>query len=145
MSFQTPLESADNLNRRRIGLSIQYDGSAFCGWQRQATGRSVQGVLEKAISILDPIRPINVIAAGRTDAGVHAAGQVVHFDCSGPIPINRWGAALNGRLPAQVRVREAVLRPEAWHACHSAIYRRYRYTIYNGCLPNLFLLQDWLL
>ena len=139
MSSKSPQESPNDLHRRRIGLSIQYDGSAFCGWQRQAIGTSVQGVLEKAIFNLDSIRPITVIAAGRTDAGVHAAGQVAHFDCYGPIPVHRWVAALNGQLPAQIRIREAVLRPEAWHACHSAIYRRYRYTIFNARLPNLFL------
>ncbi|HGY5536400.1 MAG: tRNA pseudouridine(38-40) synthase TruA [Prochlorococcus sp.] len=124
---------------RRIGLSLQYEGSGFCGWQRQPHGVSVQGELEEAISQLDPLRPIQAVAAGRTDAGVHAAGQVVHFDCSGPIPAERWAPALNGRLPKTIRVREAVARPSTWHACHSATYRRYRYTIYNGRRPNLFL------
>ncbi len=124
---------------RRVALSLQYDGREFCGWQRQENGLSIQAVLEAAISTLDPHRPIKAIAAGRTDSGVHAAGQVVHFDCSGPIPANRWASALNGRLPLSIRVREAVFRPNNWHACYSAIYRRYRYTVYNGCRPNLFL------
>ena len=124
---------------RRIGLSLQYEGSNFCGWQRQPQAVSVQQILEEAISQLDPQRPIQAVAAGRTDAGVHAAGQVVHFDCCGPIPAERWAPALNGRLPNTIRVREAVARPAAWHACHSATYRRYRYTIYNGRRPNLFL------
>tara|TARA_Y100001968_G_scaffold262488_1_gene250785 strand:- start:2558 stop:3388 length:831 start_codon:yes stop_codon:yes gene_type:complete len=127
---------------RRIGLSIQYNGSGFCGWQKQKSGLSIQGVLENAISELDPYRPIKVVAAGRTDAGVHAAGQVAHFDCSGYIPAKRWAPALNGRLPNSIVVRESVNRPSDWHACHSAIYRRYRYTIYNGCKPNLFL-ANW--
>lgn len=99
----------------------------------------MQGVLEQAIADLDPHRPVHAVAAGRTDAGVHAAGQVVHFDSSGPIPANRWAPALNGRLPASIRVREAVERPLSWHACYSATYRRYRYTLYNGRRPNLFL------
>lgn len=99
----------------------------------------MQGVLEQAIADLDPHRPVHAIAAGRTDAGVHAAGQVVHFDSSGPIPASRWAPALNGRLPASIRVREAVERPLSWHACYSATYRRYRYTLYNGRRPNLFL------
>ncbi|QBE68055.1 tRNA pseudouridine(38-40) synthase [Synechococcus sp. WH 8101] len=118
---------------------MQYEGSSFCGWQRQHQGSSVQGELEKAIAALDPHRPVQAVAAGRTDAGVHAAGQVVHFDCCGPIPAQRWAPALNGRLPGTIRVREAVERPLHWHACHSASYRRYRYTIYNGRRPNLFL------
>ena len=111
----------------------------FCGWQRQPNGNSVQAVLDGAISALDPHRPVLTVAAGRTDAGVHAAGQVVHFDSCGPIPARRWAPALNGRLPSSIRVREAVERPLQWHACYSASYRRYRYTLYNGRRPNLFL------
>ena len=95
--------------------------------------------MEEAIQGLDPLCPIPAVAAGRTDAGVHAAGQVVHFDTFGPIPSERWASALNGRLPKTIRVLEAVDRPSSWHACYSAIYRRYRYTIYNGKTPNLFL------
>jgi tRNA pseudouridine38-40 synthase len=118
---------------------LQYEGSGFCGWQRQRNGRSVQAELEKAIAALDPHRPVQTVAAGRTDAGVHAAGQVVHFDCTGPIPARKWSQALNGRLPDSIRVRESVLRPLDWHACYSATYRRYRYTIHNGRRPNLFV------
>jgi tRNA pseudouridine38-40 synthase len=64
---------------------------------------------------------------------------VVHFEAAGPIPAPRWAAALNGRLPASIRVRAAAAVPTDWHACFSASYRRYRYTLYNGRLPNLFL------
>ena len=126
----------------RIALVIQYDGSGFRGWQNQKDSITVQGTLEDKITELDPIRPVKVIAAGRTDSGVHASGQVVHFDCSGNIPANRWPSALNGRLVKTIRVRDSLLRPHNWHACHSAIFRRYRYTIYNGCKPNLFL-EPW--
>ncbi len=124
---------------RRIAISIQYDGTSYCGWQRQIHRKTVQGVIEQAIAELDPQRPIKLIAAGRTDAGVHAAAQVAHFDISGPIPVNRWASALNGNLPSSIRVLEAVERPDKWHACHAAKYRRYRYTIYNGLRPNVFL------
>jgi tRNA pseudouridine38-40 synthase len=124
---------------RRIALCLQYDGSCFNGWQRQSQAPSVQARLEAAIAELDPQRPCRTMAAGRTDTGVHAAGQVVHFDAHGPIPAERWAAALNGRLPASIRVRASVAAPEGWHACFSASYRRYRYTIYNGRTPNLFL------
>ena len=137
-----PSSAAEQPSIRRIALSLQYEGSSFCGWQRQRQGTSVQGVLEEAIAQLDPHRPVHTVAAGRTDAGVHAAGQVVHFDCCGPIPAWRWAPALNGRLPSTIRVREAVERPLDWHACYSATYRRYRYTLYNGRRPNLFL-SDW--
>jgi tRNA pseudouridine38-40 synthase len=123
----------------RIGLCLQYDGGAFHGWQRQPRQTSVQETLERAIAALDPHRPVRAVAAGRTDTGVHAAGQVVHFDCAGPIPAQRWARALNGRLPGSVRVRAAAAMPPPWHARFSASYRRYRYTIYNGRTPNLFL------
>ena len=64
---------------------------------------------------------------------------MVHFDCGDRIPPAKWAPALNGRLPSTIRVRESVLQPRDWHACYSAIYRRYRYTIHNGRRPNLFL------
>ena len=139
MNFDLSGFRSDKSMIRRIGLTLQYDGAEFCGWQRQKIGVSVQGSLENAIAELDPFRPIKTIAAGRTDAGVHAAAQVVHFDCSGYIPSEKWSLALNGRLPKTIRIRQSVARPMDWHACHSAVYRRYRYTIYNGLTPNLFL------
>ncbi|MEB3235086.1 MAG: tRNA pseudouridine(38-40) synthase TruA [Cyanobacteriota bacterium] len=127
---------------RRIALCLQYDGSAFHGWQRQHNAPSVQQTLEEALRDLDPAGPAVCVGAGRTDAGVHAAGQVAHFDCLGPIPPQRWPKALNGRLPASIRVRAARAVDPNWHACFSACSRRYRYTLYNGRLPNLFL-EPW--
>ena len=133
--------SADPLTpaARRIALCLQYDGAPYCGWQRQPRDPSVQETLEAAIAALDPRRPVSVQAAGRTDTGVHAAAQVAHFDAEGPIPAHRWPAALNGRLPASIRVRAGAEVPDDWHACFSASFRRYRYTLYNARLPNLFL------
>jgi tRNA pseudouridine38-40 synthase len=127
------------LSRQRIALCLQYDGAAFQGWQRQPGHPSVQETLEVAIASLDPGVPSRVVGAGRTDSGVHAAGQVAHFDSDGPIPPRRWPKALNGRLPATIRVRAATAVSADWHACFSACYRRYRYTIHNGRTPNLFL------
>ncbi|MEB3255846.1 MAG: tRNA pseudouridine(38-40) synthase TruA [Synechococcaceae cyanobacterium] len=125
--------------RRRIALCLQYDGSAYHGWQRQNGLCSVQQTLEEALEALDPAPRIRSFAAGRTDTGVHAAAQVVHFDAAGPIPPQRWPQALNGRLPPTIRVRAAAMVSADWHACFSATYRRYRYTLYNGRTPNLFL------
>ncbi|WP_254940350.1 tRNA pseudouridine(38-40) synthase TruA [Cyanobium sp. Morenito 9A2] len=122
-----------------MALCLQYDGAPYRGWQRQPTGLSVQQVLEEAIACLDPDGHARVSAAGRTDAGVHAAAQVAHFDCAGPIPAQRWPAALNGRLPPSLRVQAAAAVPSDWHACFSAVSRRYRYTIHNARQPNLFL------
>ena len=125
---------------RRIALVLQYWGPAFHGWQRQCNAPSVQAELEHAITALEPPgTTVRSCAAGRTDRGVHAAGQVAHFDSCGSIPDHRWAAALNGRLPHTIRVLASRELPGHWHACHSAVYRRYRYTIYNGCQPNLFL------
>jgi tRNA pseudouridine38-40 synthase len=135
----TPVRSAEGPAPRRIALCLQYDGSAYCGWQRQPRDPSVQETLEAALAQLDPEGPALAVAAGRTDSGVHAAAQVVHFETCGPIPAQRWPAALNGRLPASIRVRAAAAVPTDWHACFSATDRRYRYTLYNARTPNLFL------
>ena len=130
---------------QRIALCLQYDGGPFCGWQRQPQHRSVQQSLDEAIDALDPLpsgieaKVSRTIAAGRTDTGVHAAAQVVHFDCHGPIPAARWAPALNGRLPGSIRVRASAAVAADWHACFNATYRRYRYCIYNARRPNLFL------
>jgi len=99
----------------------------------------VQATLEQAILDLDPLGSGHTVAAGRTDTGVHAAAQVVHFDTAGPIPAGRWAKALNGRLPASIHVRAATEVTDSWHARFSATYRRYRYTIYNSSSANLFL------
>ncbi len=128
-----------NLQLQRIALLIQYDGKNYCGWQRQPHQITIQGVLEEAISSLDILNSPKLVAAGRTDSGVHASGQVAHFDCSKSIPAYRWSLALNGRLPKSIRIRDSVLQSSNWHACHSATFRRYRYLIYNGCRPNLFV------
>ncbi len=79
------------------------------------------------------------MAAGRTDAGVHGAGQVVHLDVASPMPDHRWPKALNGHLPPDIRVLAARTMPNQWHACFSACWRRYRYRLYNNPVPNLFL------
>ncbi len=135
------MKDLKNKSQRRVGLVIQYQGSSFSGWQRQKDGTTVQGLIEKAIEQLDPIRPVKAVAAGRTDAGVHASGQVVHFDSCGYIPSEKFASALNGRLPKSIRILESVEQSAEWHACHSAIFRRYRYSIYNAKNPNVFVDQ----
>ena len=124
---------------KRIALVVQYDGAGFSGWQNQKDLKTIQGTIEEKIGELHPVRPVKVIAAGRTDSGVHAAGQVIHFDSCSPIPTQRWTSALNGRLPKSIRILESVNVPLDWHACYSARYRRYRYSIFNGSCPNIFL------
>lgn len=127
-------------NLHRIALIIQYIGSNYNGWQRQPIGRTIQGEIEQAIaSVVD--YPVTIYGAGRTDAGVHAAAQVAHFNYAGPIPPHKWAKILNSRLPEGIIVRASAQVVSDWHACFSASWRRYRYTIYTGKLPNLFV-QD---
>ena len=126
---------------KRVALLIQYDGSNFSGWQRQKNVITIQETLEDAIRKLSN-QNVKTFASGRTDSGVHAAGQVVHFDTDVVIPENRWADALNGKLPKTIRVLESVGANDDWHACYSAIYRHYRYIINNDKRKNLFL-DNW--
>ncbi len=119
-------------------MIIQYDGSFFSGWQRQKNSNSVQEFLEDALFKVSN-QKIRTFASGRTDAGVHASGQVVHFDIDFVIPCDRYSDVLNSRLPQSIRVLESVEVKNNWHACYSAVYRHYRYVINNSKIPNLFL------
>ena len=124
--------------KQRVALVIQYLGTNYHGWQRQPQQRTVQEEIEAAIAqVLN--RPVTLYGAGRTDAGVHAAAQVAHFDQASPIPAHRWAAVLNSRLPEDILIRASAPVPPNWHAQFSAIWRRYRYTIYTGKQPNLFV------
>jgi tRNA pseudouridine38-40 synthase len=122
----------------RVALVIQYLGTNFYGWQRQPKHRSVQEEIETALaSVLN--YPVTLHGAGRTDTGVHAAAQVAHFDHSSPIPANRWADVLNSRLSEDIIIRGSERVPLSWHARFSALWRRYRYTIYTDKRPNLFV------
>ena len=123
---------------KRIALIIQYDGTCFSGWQRQKNAITIQESIENALFKLSNQR-IKTFAAGRTDAGVHASGQVVHFDIEFIIPSDRYADVLNNRLPQTIRILESVEVKKNWHACYSAVYRHYRYVINNSKIPNLFL------
>ena len=114
---------------------IEYDGSAFAGWQRQADLPTVQGTVEGALARLDP-GPHGVAAAGRTDAGVHAAGQVAHCDMARDWDPFRLAAALNAHLrPAPVAVVACAAVAPDWHARFSAVERRYTYRILTRRAP----------
>lgn len=114
----------------RIALGIEYDGSGYYGWQRQAEVDSVQGQLERALSMVAN-EPIALQCAGRTDAGVHATGQVVHFDTSAVRKEGAWTLGVNANLPDNIAVRWAKEVDDSFHARFSATARRYRYIIYN--------------
>ena len=105
---------------------LEYDGSGFAGWQQQAHGRTVEAELKRALRELTGKDHV-VYAAGRTDAGAHAEGQVANFKFDGRIAARRLVAALNARLPKDVAVLSAEAVPDEFHARYSARWRRYRY------------------
>lgn len=114
----------------RIALGVEYNGAHYFGWQRQREVKSVQEELESALSVIANHR-VNVFCAGRTDAGVHGTGQVVHFDTSSVRNLAAWTMGVNAHLPDDIAVRWAKEVPEPFHARFSATARRYRYVIYN--------------
>lgn len=114
----------------RIALGVEYEGCAFRGWQRQPGGNTVQDVLEAALSRIAGA-PIHVVSAGRTDAGVHATDQVVHFDTSVERPASAWIRGTNTFLPPAVAVRWTHPVSDSFHARFSAYARRYRYILIN--------------
>ena len=109
-----------------IKVVLEYDGSGFAGWQQQAHGRTVEAELKRALREITG-QELKVYAAGRTDAGAHAEGQVVNFQLQGRIAPARLVAALNARLPADVAALSAEVVPDGFHARYSARWRRYRY------------------
>lgn len=123
---------------RHIKLILQYDGAAYAGWQRQRDAPTVQGTLEKAIASVIG-EPCRVTGAGRTDAGVHALAQVAAFRTGSRIPVERIPAALNSRLPQDIRVLSAEEVDEGFHPRYDARSRVYTYVILNRPSPSAFL------
>ena len=113
---------------RNIKVTLEYDGSDFSGWQIQPGERTVQGVFNKSLQKLFQ-EPIKTIAAGRTDAGVHARGQVAGFSTRNPLPLKDIHRGLNSLLPSDVVVRRVQRVPEDFHARYSALGRQYLYRI----------------
>lgn len=114
----------------RIALKLEYDGRAFAGWQRQPEQRTVQQALETALARVAD-HPVAVTCAGRTDAGVHALGQVVHFDTAARRPDHAWLLGGNSHLPDDVALRAARPIDDDFHARFSALRRTYLYRILN--------------
>lgn len=123
---------------RYIALTVAYDGTSFCGSQRQANGPSVQGEIERTLEVVLK-HPTTVSMAGRTDAGVHAFGQVARFVTENPMPAEKFSPALNRVLDKAVRVRESRVVEENFHPRFSAKSRVYRYWIENEAVPNPLL------
>jgi tRNA pseudouridine38-40 synthase len=115
---------------QRIALGIEYDGSLFHGWQSQPQAATVQDALEHALARIAEM-PLRVHAAGRTDTGVHATGQVVHFDTPVNRPLSAWMRGVNAHLPSSVAVHWVREVAEPFHARFSAQARAYRYVLVN--------------
>jgi len=122
----------------RYKLTLAYDGTCYHGWQRQVGKRTIQGTLEEAILDLFGNR-VKVVGSGRTDARVHALGQAAHVDLSLFIHSPDLCAALNSRLPGNIRVRETEVVPKTFHARYSAVKRAYCYLIRAAVEPSPFL------
>jgi tRNA pseudouridine38-40 synthase len=121
-----------------LKLTVAYDGTAYVGWQRQANGLSIQQLLEAACAPFTGDRASEVAGAGRTDAGVHAMGQVASVDVHSDLPVETLRRALNFRLPLDVRVRVVEDAPPDFHARFRATGKRYRYRIAAGAVLSPF-------
>ena len=128
-----------NLLMRNIRLTIEYDGTDFAGWQSQAQGeRTVQDMLNRAVSTVTG-EVASVVAAGRTDSGVHALGQVVSFLSGTDLDLKTLQKALNANLPHDVRVLDAADAPEGWHPIRDTKGKRYVYLIANSDVLSPFI------
>jgi len=113
----------------KIAIGVTYDGSAFEGWQSQRSGNTVQDQLERALAGVAS-HPVRLVAAGRTDSGVHALGQVAHFETEVERPLQAWVRGTNAALPPAIAVQWAQAVPDAFSARYSATARTYRYLLY---------------
>jgi len=128
---------------RTIKLTVQYDGTEFVGWQRQGQGASIQGTIEDALARIDG-RAVAVHGAGRTDAGVHADGQVASARVASALDDETMARALNANLPATIRVTRVETVADEFHARFSAVSKTYEYRIWNGLAQPPFLrLYTW--
>ena len=114
----------------RIAVGVEYDGSAFAGWQSQQSVRTVQQVLESALAAI-AAEPVSLVCAGRTDAGVHARGQVAHFDTHADRSTRGWILGANTEAPPDLAISWALPVPAHFHARYSATARVYRYLVLN--------------
>jgi len=127
----------------RVALGIEYDGTAYNGWQRQHNGIGVQSLVEKAIAVIAN-EAVETTCAGRTDAGVHAGAQVVHFDTSADRSSRGWLLGVNSNLPDDINANWATPVDQAFHARFSATSRTYRYLILNRqARSSLFRHRAW--
>lgn len=116
---------------RNIKLTIEYDGKDFNGWQKQPTKLNIQGEIERAISEITG-EEIELIASGRTDAGVHSFAQVANFKTNSTLPIQKFAIAINSKLKKSIRIKNAEEVDERFHSRYNCKQKTYRYVINNG-------------
>jgi len=121
-------------------LTIEYDGTAYHGWQRQKNARTIQETIESAIAIMVKA-PVRLIGSGRTDAGVHALGQVANFQCRTEIPPKAFVAGLNSLLPDDIVIRSCEAVDKRFHSQYGAKLKTYRYSILNRPMPSAICRQ----
>ncbi|QSP93751.1 tRNA pseudouridine(38-40) synthase TruA [Marinobacter salinisoli] len=127
-----PLSTDNAIGNGRVAIAFEYDGREFHGWQFQKSGvRSVEGDLAKAVAKVAN-HPVDLVCAGRTDAGVHASFQIAHFETESIRNRRSWVMGINTALPGDIAVHWAGNGNDDFHARFSATYRRYRYVIYNN-------------
>jgi len=127
----------------RFKITLQYDGSSYAGWQIQAEAATIQSTLEKCLEKFNNDLPVRVTGAGRTDAGVHAWGQVAHFDLETRLDSCDLKKAMNATLPEDIKIMELEAVPAKFHARYSAEKRLYRYQCYTG--DNILMRnQTWM-
>ncbi len=119
---------------KRVMLTVAYDGTNYHGWQIQPNGETIEGILNRCLSVLLG-EEIAVIGASRTDSGVHAMGNIAVFDTESPIPAEKMSYALNQRLPEDIRIQKAQEVAPDFHPRHCASRKTYEYRIYNAPFP----------
>ncbi len=122
---------------RNIRLLMEYEGTRYAGFQRQANALSIQEVIEEALEKITGER-ISLIGSGRTDAGVHALGQVANFRTESKMPPEAFTPALNSLLPRDIRIKESALADDSFHSRFDAVAKRYRYVIHNSRIHSAF-------
>jgi tRNA pseudouridine38-40 synthase len=126
------------MKMERYKCKIAYDGTRFAGYQIQPNKRTVQSDLESALAKLHKGSPVKVFASGRTDASVHAKGQVIHFDSPLGIPVDKWAIALNSILPEDLSVLHVEIVPRDFHARFDALGKEYRYFVHLSPIRDPF-------
>ncbi len=122
---------------RRLKCLVAYDGTDYSGFQVQPEQTTIQGEIEAAIRRITG-ETVQIVGSGRTDAGVHAYGQVIHFDTASTIPVEKWRFVLDNQLPPAIVIRSVEAASSDFHARFDVKMKEYRYCIDNGLVPDLF-------